>query len=247
MEYRLKELQRRVYELKKRVKRNEEEVESMRKEWKEREERLVAKFRKDVRSMEMRMSKMEAKMGGGKRRRSGGSDSGMSVWGWRSDSDGGKDRGRKRMRSQVRKVSPSRRESERDVVETHRKKVLMVRKGRNWQAEVNFTELLLLEIGGGEETHVEVETKDKQVYKVWCEGKNARMKMLEVKKKWEEEGVAEMEERLSIAERRARARAIMGMKRMAQEAGYRNARVEVKEYEAEDGEEGKKDSDVAKE
>ena len=40
---------------------------------------------------------------------------------------------------------------------------------------------------------------------------------------------------------------IMGMKRMAQEAGYRNARMEVKEYEEEDGEEGKRDWQEAKE
>ena len=38
-----------------------------------------------------------------------------------------------------------------------------------------------------------------------------------------------MEEWLSIAERRARAKAITEMKRTAKEAGYKNARIEVKE------------------
>ena len=77
----------------------------------------------------------------------------------------------------------------------------------------------MVEIGGGEETLVEVEqTKDRQVFKVWCEEREARRKILEGKKKWEEEGVAEVEEWLSIAERRAKD--ITGMKRIAKKAGY---------------------------
>ena len=127
-----------------------------------------------------------------------------------------------------------------DIVEKHRRKVLMIRKGKNWHEEVSSTKWLMAEIGGGEETLVEVEqTKDRQVFKVWCEGREARRKILERKKKWEEEGVAEVEEWLSIAERRAGAKAIAGMKRMAKEAGYRNARIEVREKvwneEEEDG------------
>ena len=53
------------------------------------------------------MSKLEGKIVGGNRGRSGGSDSGMSDWEW-SDSDGGKERGRKKIRSEVRRVSPKR-------------------------------------------------------------------------------------------------------------------------------------------
>ena len=33
-------------------------------------------------------------------------------------------------------------------------------------------------------------TNDRQVYKIWCEGKGASERIWEAKKKWEEEGVA---------------------------------------------------------
>ena len=130
-------------------------------------------------------------------------------------------------------------------MERHRRKVLMMRNGKRWQEEDSFTEWLIAEIGEGKDTQVEIEqTKDCQVFKVWCEGKDARKKILEENVKWEEEGVAEVEEWLSIAERRARAKAITEMKRTAMEVGYKNARIEVKEKSwkgKEDGNEGKRD------
>ena len=45
----------------------------------------------------------------------------------------------------------------------------------------------------------------------------------ETRKKWEEEEIASVEEWKSIAERRARSRAIEGMKKMAMKAGFKDA------------------------
>ena len=161
-------------------------------EWKMREEKLM----EELASMKGRLTKLEGKVVGGKRGRSGGSDSGMSDW-W-SDSEGLKEKRRKKIRSEVRRVSTERekkeragskrRERERDVMKRHRRKLLMIRKGKKWQEEDSFTEWLIVEIGGGKDTQVEIEqTKDCHVFKVWCEGRDARKKILEGKVKWEEE------------------------------------------------------------
>ena len=133
-------------------------------------------------------------------------------------------RKQRRMKSEVRKASPFRRVRSRSrdrargsshVVERHRNKVLMIRKGS--------TEI-------GEDVEVMVEkTKDPQVFKVWCEGKDAK-KIWEARKKWEEEETARVEEWKSIAERRARAKAIEGMKRMARKAGFKDARIAIQEH-----------------
>ena len=63
----------------------------------------------------------------------------------------------------------------------------------------------------GEDIEMEVErTKDPLVFKVWCEGNETKAKIWEARKKWEEEEMVTVEEWRSIAERRARTRAIEG-------------------------------------
>ena len=75
-------------------------------------------------------------------------------------------------------------------------------------------------------------TNDRQVYKIWCEGKGTRERIWEAKKKWEE-GVATLEEWRSIAERRTRAKIFEGMKEMAKKAG---SRIVIKDNGWRDGE-----------
>ena len=79
-------------------------------------------------------------------------------------------------------------------------------------------------------------TNDRQVYKIWCEGKGTRERIWEAKKKLEEEGVATLEEWRSIAERRARAKIFGGMKEMARKAGFKDAKIVIKENGWRDGE-----------
>ena len=82
----------------------------------------------------------------------------------------------------------------------------------------------------GEELDIQVtKTNDKQMYKIWCEGKGTREKIWEERKRWEEEGVASLEIWRSIAERRARAKAFEGMEEMARNAGYIDAKIVIKE------------------
>ena len=73
-------------------------------------------------------------------------------------------------------------------------------------------------------------TKEPVVYKVWCEGKETKSKIWEAKKKWEEEEVVVAEEWRSIAERKARSKALEEMKRMARRAGYKDAKIMIQEH-----------------
>ena len=59
----------------------------------------------------------------------------------------------------------------------------------------------------GEGTEIE-QTKDRQVLKVWCEGKEAKKLILEMRREWEEKEIITVEEWLIIAERRARMNAV---------------------------------------
>ena len=54
-----------------------------------------------------------------------------------------------------------------------------------------MTEWLQSEIG--EEVVVE-NTKDTQVFKLWCEGTDTRKKIWEANDKWEEDGIGKIEE-----------------------------------------------------
>ena len=46
----------------------------------------------------------------------------------------------------------------------------------------------------GEELNIQVkETQDRQVFKVWCEGKGSKEMIWEARRKWEEGGIAEDE------------------------------------------------------
>ena len=57
-------------------------------------------------------------------------------------------------------------------MERHKSKVLMIRKGRNWEKKIGLEEWIRTEIGENVEVKVE-STKDPQVFKVWCESKDA--------------------------------------------------------------------------
>ena len=144
-----------------------------------------------------------------------------------------KRRGKKKMKSEIKKACPqkSRKEwsrerarGEPDVVERHRSKVLMIRKGRKWEEDLGVTNWLQMEVG--EDVEVEVEKTKKWI---WCEGEGTKKAIWEARRKWEEEEIATVEEWKSIAERRTRARAIEEMKRTARRAGYKDARIIIKE------------------
>ena len=78
----------------------------------------------------------------------------------------------------------------------------MIRKGRKWEVDTDFTDWIMQVIG----EDIEIEPiQDKQVFKVT------------------------VEEWLTIAERRSRANAIDKIKRLTEEAGYKNARIKIRE------------------
>ena len=97
-----------------------------------------------------------------KKNRRRGSDSGNGWSDWeelhsRKSSESEEERSRKRVKSEVRKVSyrrhgradsrgrrrsKEREKGEKDVIERHRNKVLIFRKGRKWEDEASVTEWL---------------------------------------------------------------------------------------------------------
>ena len=170
-----------------------------------------------------RICKVEERLGGIKKKRLAESESEWSAekveWKSEDNSESSMERGsgrKRRVKSEVRRVSPvkmrrvNRRERERggnDVVERYRSKVLMLKKGKSWNEEWGMLEWLQMEMGDDIEVVVE-STKDPVVYKVWCEGKETKAKIWEAQRKWEEEEVVAVEEWRSIAERKARSKAL---------------------------------------
>ena len=250
-----RENHRRILELRKKMRRMEEEMEDLKsewerkeKEWKAREIQQQVTARKEKRKVEERLRKLEERMVREGKSNGSGNESEGSDWGgsleefWSGNSsDSEEERGRKRLKSQVRTASPShsrRRESRRrswgrergrnDVIERHRSKVLMFRKGKKWEEDTGLTEWLQMEIGEDLEVVVEP-TKDRKVFKIWCEGKDARGRILEVRDKWEEEEIGTVDEWRPMSERKARIRAIEEMKRVARKAGYKDAKILIKE------------------
>ena len=62
--------------------------------------------------------------------------------------------------------------------------MLIIRKGRNWEEDFGVAEWIQAEMG--EEMEIQVnKTNDRQVFKIWCEGKDTKKKIWEARTKWE--------------------------------------------------------------
>ena len=153
--------------------------------------------------------------------------------------------GTKRSRSGERRRHSSRQNEHRssgkrmemggDVIERHRNKVIMIRKGRNWKEDYGVAEWVQTELG--EKLDIQItKTNDRQVYKILCEGEGTKERIWEAKKKWEEERAATLEKWRSIAERRVRAKIFEGMKEISRKAGFKDARIVINENGWRDGE-----------
>ena len=208
-------MQRRLFEVRSKLRSVEEEMERHKKEGerKEREWKMhQVKWKREKKAMEERLSKLEERIGGEGRKKE--EDVIFGEWSeWEevemdteeSEEENKATRGRKRMRSEVSRVSEGsrggskstergrqerrkahmsrERRTERggDIIERHRNKMIMIRKGRNWEEDFGVAEWLQAELG--EDLDIQVtNTNDKQTYKIWCEGKGTR------EKKWEERG-----------------------------------------------------------
>ena len=100
----------------------------------------------------------------------------------------------------------------------------MFRKGARWDSDIGVTEWLQSEIGEEQEVVVEP-TKDRKVYKIWCEGRDTKRRILDAKGKWEELEMGSIEEWRTMAERKARRMAIEEMKSVARKAGFKDAKI----------------------
>ena len=131
------------------------------------EEDKVARGRKRVRSEVSRASEGTKRSKSGERRRHSG-------------------------RQNEHRSSGKRMEVGGDMIERHINKVIMIRKGRNWEEEYGVADWIQTELG---ELDTQItKTNDRQVYKIWCAGKGTRERIWEAKRKWEEEAVATLEE-----------------------------------------------------